>query len=338
MIQSTRFLAVALTVGVLVSAPRSQQELGGFEAAKVVELEHVRQQPQAFKNVWVSFNATFLGLGAVHNPFFTRFTRASFVNFAAWDDSQQIWKKDEYDNPCSTLFCAKKNSDVLQKLYNYKRYTPIKITAVIRNAWQGEPWFEVTEIEVASDTRLTTATLSHMHRAWSLIEDRKWQQASIELNLASSKKMPNFAQGWWHAYTGLCQMRTGRPESAQQQLEAAGKLVARNSVIEGWLDQVVHDPRDAIDSETRVTSIRRGDRPMWEAVDMAESSGDTMKRGGLRSSKRTTKPGATPKGSTKSTRGMKRTGTSDTKTKPSGSTTEPTKTSTPGSSKSKTKG
>lgn len=333
MIQSTRYVALALTAGLIVSATSAQRELGDLAAAKQVELETVRKQPQAFKNVWVTFKATYLGLGAVHNPFFTRFTRKSYVNFAVWDESQQIWKQAEYDNACSTLFCDKKNGKLLEALYGLQRYQRVVLTGVIRNSWQGEPWFEITKIEPTDDTRITTASLSHMHRAWSLIDQRKWQQALIELNLASSTSLTENARGWLHAYMGLCQMRIGRPDRAKSNFATATSLIPENLVIEGWMDQLAKDPRSAIDTANRVTTIRRGDRPMWEAVEQSTSKGkSTTKRGGLRSK---TKLGATPTGSTgpakapSKTSGNTKSSTSNTptKSKSSGTTTNTNKSS-----------
>lgn len=328
MIQSTRFIALALTAGLVASATSAQNELGGFDSAKLVELKTVRKQPQAFKNVWVKFKATYFGLGAVHNPFFTRFTRASYVNFAMWSDDQAIWKQSEYDNPCSTLFCEKKDNTLLETIYSLQRYQRVLVTGVVRNAWQGEPWFEITEVEPTSDTRMTTASLSHLHRAWSLIEQRKWQQAAIELNLASSDSLTENARGWLHGYMGLCQMRMGRAAKASAQLQIAKGLVPESQIIDGWLEQVAKDPRSAIDTASRVTAIRRGDRPMWEAVEESQTKNkDSMKRGGLRNSKDSTDrmPGATPTGST----GTKP-GTTGTKTTPTKSTTKTTSGSTPG--------
>ncbi|HMQ23371.1 MAG TPA: hypothetical protein PKE00_12825, partial [Planctomycetota bacterium] len=62
------------------------------------------------------------------------------------------------------------------------------------------------------------------------------------------------------------------------------------------LTQARQDPSSAIDTSTRVTTIRRGDRPMWEAVEETSKPRDDTKRGGLR--KNATPIGATPEGAT----------------------------------------
>lgn len=299
MTQSTRYIALALTAGLFASAASAQQELGGFEAAKEVELATVRKNPQAFKNVWIKFTGTYMGLGNVHNPFFTRFTRAEFTNFALWDDTQQIWKQSEYDRPCSTVFAEKKNGPVLEKLYALQRYQRVTLTGVVRNEWQGDPWIEVSVIEPIEEPRITSASLTHMRRAHGFIEGRKWAQAAIELNLASSQTLTTQARGWLHGYLGLCQMRLGRPELALQQLDTAKGLIPADEVIDEWLTQARQDPSSAIDTSTRVTTIRRGDRPMWEAVEETSKPRDDTKRGGLR--KNATPIGATPTGSTQDT-------------------------------------
>ncbi len=270
MIRTTSITNLVLGASVLCSGLSAQEQAGGFGFPKQTTIEAVRQSPQAFKNVWVTFTAQFHSIGELHNPFFTRFTRSDYVNFAAWSTEQKIWERKEFDNPCATLFCDKKQDELLSTVYGLRRYTRIKLTGIIRNAFQGQPWIEITAIEPL-EGRLTTASLMHMSRAFQMMDAHKWQAASVELNLASSEQLTEHARGWVHAYQGLCLLRLGRPSGASKQLKVAHGLLPDESRVTGWLETCAKDPRSGVDQQITTAQVRRGDRPMWEAVDTANS-------------------------------------------------------------------
>ena len=256
---------LALSASLLAGPLSAQEETGGFGVPKDTTLETVRRSPHAFKNVWIRFTGHFFGIGTVHNPFFTRFTRSDFVNFGLWADDQKIWERKEFDNPCSTLFCQKTSGELLTQIYALQRYERVTLTGIVRNAFQGEPFIEVTSVQPA-EGKLTTATLTHMARAHQLMQNHKWQQAALELNLASSQSLTNNARGWIHAYLGLSLMRIGRPFEAKKQLTKANKMLPNEQIVEEWMETLAKDPRSVVDNHVRVSAVRRGDRPMWEAV------------------------------------------------------------------------
>jgi hypothetical protein len=226
----------------------------------------VRTTPHAYKNVWIKFQGHYGGIGAVHNPFFTRFTRSEFINFSVWSDEQKIWQKNEYDNPLMTLFCLKRDSAVVAKVYELRRYDRVEIVGVVRNAFNSEPWIEVSEVR-SIDGRVTTATLTHMARAWTFIEQHRWQQAAVELNLAARQKLTDNARGWLHGYLGLALMRLGRPKEAATQLAAAKGILKGEPQILEWSGVLERDPRSQVDTQVTMTEVRKGERPLWEAVD-----------------------------------------------------------------------
>ena len=266
MTKLNKICGFALCAALFGATAQAQQETRGFGVAKETTLGAMRGQPLAFKNVWVSFTGQFEGIGSVHNPFFTRFTRADFVNFAMWADDQQIWKRKVYDDPAATLFIAKSRSELLTKIYAYPRYQRLKITGVVRNAFQGEPWIEVTEVEPI-EGKISRSTIKRMNRAWRAIEEGRWQTAAIELNLASSGTMTDFARGWVHGYLGLCMMRLGKADVAGGELKRAHTMLPDSTIIEEWMDTLARDPRSAIDTKVRAGKIRKSERPMWEAVE-----------------------------------------------------------------------
>lgn len=257
-----------LAAGLAVGALPAQVETQGFGIPKDTTLQTIRDIPDAFKNVWVRFTGQFFSVGPIHNPFFTRFTRADYVNFAVWAHDQKIWEKEEFDNPCSTLFCSKASGDLLTTVYDLQMYERVRVTGIVRNTFKGEPWIEVNRVEPIAG-RITTASLTHLGRARRMIQNHRWQQATVELNLASSQSLTEHARGWVHAYLGLCYMRVGKPNEAEDHLEVAAGLLPQEQDVQEWLDGLARDPRGEVDTHVTMSQVRSGDRPMWEAVEDA---------------------------------------------------------------------
>ncbi len=265
MSRSRLWLAAALCSVTLAAVPHAQ-ESGGFGDAKETTLTEMRKRPQAYKNVWVKFSGSFLSTSSVHNPFFTRFTRADFVNFAVWGDEQKIWNKKDYDNACSTLFVSKKNDAGVQVVYTLQRYTRVECLGVVRNAFQGEPWIEITKVTPIAE-KVTTATLSHMYRASEHIKNHNWKKAGVELNLAWTPGLPPQIRGWISNYRGIALMRLGNWISARQQIAQAASLLPNEPEIVENLRILKVDPKSAIDQTVKKTQVAKNKRPFWEAVE-----------------------------------------------------------------------
>lgn len=211
-------LFVSFLLGV-AALPAQDREFG---SAVKTTLTQVRQDPEAYKNVKVSFTVQFASLGKIANPFFTKFTPTDFANFYVWADEQPIWQENAYNDVFGMLFLSKSHKD-LEQLYEMRAYQRLQITGVIRNTFQNTPWIEVTEFDVLKG-QLDTAILSHLYRGEKLMEQRLWQRAMAELSLAPGEGVPPHATRAAHRNLGICLLRMGEPQAAISYLESASQL------------------------------------------------------------------------------------------------------------------
>ncbi|MEE2887077.1 MAG: hypothetical protein VX951_06560 [Planctomycetota bacterium] len=256
---------IALTLG-LTLAITPAFELGGDQAlGKVVQttLTKIRKSPNAYKNVWVSFPIQFVSLGKVENPFFTQFVPQSFANFYCWADEQQIWNRKQYEDVFGLLFMAKEN-EKLSEIYKMKVYQRIRVTGIVRNTFQGEPWIEITDFKVL-DKAVDTASLSHMYRGHSFMQKRKWARALSELSLAPGNHLPDHVMGQIHKDLALCHLRLGESDTAARHLEqAVSKLKTLDPETRRMARMAKIKPQTFMDPDARA-KLEDHERPMWEA-------------------------------------------------------------------------
>lgn len=278
MIKRNQLSALALALGLVAGSASAQgSKVEMSSTPKPVKLQDVRANPAAYKNVFISFQAQFHSIGSVHNPFFTRFTRTEYTNFWAWGDEQKVWKLDEFSNPLSILFVKKLDNDaLLAELFRFKRFDRLQVTGVVRNVFKNAPWIEVISIEKLGG-KVTTPTLTHMHRAYAYMAKRRWTQAGTELNLAMTDGLPPFYQGWIHAYLGECLMKLGRPDPALNQLGYAQDYLPDERSVAKNIALVKSDPKRAIDQVEAGKSIPKNMVPIWVAV--TGSSAGNRKKG-----------------------------------------------------------
>ncbi len=266
MTRTTTVTCLALALGLFSARAPAQQETGDFGNAKQTTLKAVYENPAAYKNVWIRFSGWFCGIGSLHNPFFTRFTRSEYTNFMMWGDSQKIWEKDAYDKPCVTLFVLKTDDDSLKKVSDLQRYRRITCTGIVRNVFRNQPWIEVTKIEVENE-KLTTTTLAHMVRARRFMAARKWSQAAAELNRAKASEQTPFIMGWIHNYLAVCYMRVGQIEKAKVNAALASSFLPKEYEIAANRKALLENPKGVVDLKVANKNLPKSKRPMWEVLE-----------------------------------------------------------------------
>lgn len=255
-------LFVSFLLGV-AALPAQDREFG---AAVQTTLTQIRVEPEAFKNVKVSFTVQFTSLGKISNPFFTKFTPTDFANFYAWGDEQPIWQEKVYSDVFGMLFLSKMHPK-LEQLYELRLYQRIKVTGVIRNTFQNTPWIEVSDFEI-QDSQLDTAVLTHLYRGEKLMEQRLWQRAIAELSLAPGEGVPASALLAAHRNLGVCLLRMGEAQSAIGYLESAASMTTGQDLeIENLLAIARSQPEQALDRTVDSRGLKDSERPMWEAFD-----------------------------------------------------------------------
>jgi hypothetical protein len=260
----SRFLPL---IAILLAAGQlpAQQDDESFGTPKSTTIRDLEAKPQAYKNVWITFRGTFSGIGELHNPFFTRFTRANHVNFTMWGEQSRLWVKEEFDQPCPTLFVSKLKDETTTVLYSLQRYQQIQVVGVVRNSFKGKPWIEITSIQPIG-ARHTTASLGHLHKAHQYIAKHEWKKAGIELGLANHDQLPQRTRAWINYYQGTCLMKVGQPKKALQALTAAKVVLGAKPELESKLALLQTDPKEAIDKTIRKKQVAKSERPFWETV------------------------------------------------------------------------
>jgi len=254
-------LFVSFLLGV-AALPAQDREFGTAVGAT---LSQVRAEPEAYKNVKITFTVQFASLGRISNPFFTKFTPTDFANFYAWGDEQPIWREPVYNDVFGMLFLNKAHP-MLEQLYGLRLYQRIVVTGVVRNTFQGMPWIEVTDFDLA-DGQLDTAVLTHLYRGEKLMDQRLWQRAVAELTLAPGAGVPPTALRATQKNLGVCMMRMGEAQAAIGYLESAAKMGAPDIEIQDLLATVKTAPDQAIDRTVDSKGLKDSERPMWEAFD-----------------------------------------------------------------------
>jgi hypothetical protein len=265
-------LFVSFVLGV-AALPAQDREFG---TAVNTTLTQVRAEPEAYKNVKVTFTVQFASLGKISNPFFTKFTPTDFTNFYAWADEQPIWQEKTYHDVFGMLFLSKSHPR-LEQLYEMRLYQRIKLTGVIRNTFQSMPWIEVTDFEMAPG-QLDTAVLSHLYRGEKLMEQRAWQRAIAELSLAPGEGVPPSALKATHRNLGICLLRMGEPQAAVGYLESAAALSNGTDLeVMNLLALAKTQPEEALDRTVDARGLKDSERPMWEAFDGDKPTRDGAK-------------------------------------------------------------
>ncbi|HHI80258.1 MAG TPA: hypothetical protein ENK02_09775 [Planctomycetes bacterium] len=263
--------SISLFVGLLsLATPLPAQGEGSVKDPKNTTLRQIEKTPQAFKNLAVRIEGYFRGIGSLHNAFFTRFTRADFVNFEVWGVTKRLWIKEDFDNPTPTFFVDKRNDDVIDLLSKLKRYQKIACTGIIRNVFRGKPWFEISKIEILPN-KLNTASLARMVKARRLMKRRRWEQAGNEFNMAFAPGLDNEVKGWIHYYLGICLMRVGNAERASNQFQRSMALLQDPSIAKDQLTLLSQDPKSVVDQQIDGMHIPKKNRPMWEAVENSKA-------------------------------------------------------------------
>lgn len=255
-------LFVSFLLGV-AALPAQDREFG---TAVATTLTQVRAEPEAYKNVKISFTVQFASLGRIANPFFTKFTPTEFANFYAWADEQPIWQEKSYHDVFGMLFLSKSHAKI-SELYDLRLYQRIVVTGVVRNTFQNMPWIEVTDFEPA-EGQLDTAVLTHLYRGEKLMEQRLWQRAIAELSLAPGTGVPQPALCATHKNLGICLLRMGEAQAAMGYLESAALMGGRKDLeIENLLAIAKSAPDQAIDRTVDSKGLKDSERPMWEAFE-----------------------------------------------------------------------
>lgn len=237
-----------------------------FGPAIATNLERVRADPEAYRGVKITFVVQFASLGKLSNPFFTRFTPSEYVNFYAWGDEQPIWRKESYENLFGMLFLSKMHARTAD-LYATRLYQRMRVTGVVRNTFQDQPWIEVLDFERVAG-QVDVAVLSHLHRGEQFMAARRWQRAIAELSMAPGPGVPEPVLFAIHKNLGVSYLRMGEAHNAVTHLQQAATYSTEPDMeVQRLLAAAETRPSQELDRQVSMATLREFERPMWEAFD-----------------------------------------------------------------------
>ena len=283
-----KWLMVGFGLAVLFPQAKAQriEDLQGFTQPKETTLSAIRNNPDAFKNVWVTFDIQFGGLSTVYNPFFTRFVPTDYVGLAAWGTEQEIWKLEEFRKDFHFLFVDKRSSAAIP-LYKLKKFQRARVIGLVRNTFQNTAWIEITEIHPLPKS-LDEATLFHLARGETFLKEGKWKAARSQLLQASaSPKTPGRVKGVIWSDLAECYMKLGDFPQARKALAMAKQAWPKEPRAEKLAKLLAEHPIQGMDNRVEISELKEWEKPLWQDL---PRQGETGKSNSSRKKTRKGKP------------------------------------------------
>ncbi|MBK9384209.1 MAG: hypothetical protein IPN34_05235 [Planctomycetes bacterium] len=194
-----RFGLTTLTALALAAAPAVGQQyrellkndplLEALTLPRMVNLSDLLKSPEAYRGLNVRVTIAFCDLGKLENPFFTRFTNNNYMNFAAWDDTQPIWRKEEYLKSYPLLF-ARRTTPICDQFADAKRFDRFLVEVVVQDTFRGKPWVEIVSAR-KEEAALSMGSLRHLYHASTQAERGNYSIAQGEVQRALQSPLPN---------------------------------------------------------------------------------------------------------------------------------------------------
>ncbi len=116
------------------------------DAVVCANLNDVMAQPGAYLKTKFQFEARYVGLGEIYQPFFTVFDEFVHANFAAWDVRNDLRAPDQYAQKCSLLYIARRSGKQVESVFGLKKYQRFRATAVVQSIFAGHAFIEVIDV------------------------------------------------------------------------------------------------------------------------------------------------------------------------------------------------
>ena len=194
-----------------------------------VTLDQVRAEPHAFRNIDISFVVQFNAIGAIDNPYYTRFERDQYVNFSAWDDAVHLWQRAVYKDSFPYLFMSR-ISKQSQELLRATRYQRFVVAGRVSSVFRGQPWIEVMGIKPLKGA-LTEPSLIHIVKANELKKIRRFDAAAGEFALAHIPSLPVTVRTECLTQQAYCLSMANRYNDALRSLQQAVALNPKNDTL-----------------------------------------------------------------------------------------------------------
>jgi hypothetical protein len=205
---------------------------------KQTTLAKILDNPHAFKAVPVQFTIQFHETTKFYNPFFTKFTPETHVNFAAWGDEAALWMPEDFAGS-HPLFFVDKTTTHAQTILHAAPLTRLKVTGIVASTFKGEAWISVMQVKVERQA-LNRTSLGHIITGDKFAaEDRYNAAIQHYLKAWGSKDLPAPARAAVATRLGKSYYEVQKPVEAQPFLEYSVKTNPDDEEAQDLLNRVI---------------------------------------------------------------------------------------------------
>ena len=222
------------------------------------------------------FSSSTHQLGAIDNPYYSRFEKERYINFSVWSDATKLWEKPGYDEDYPYFFMDR-IEDEAATILNAHTYDRFVITGRVDTIFRGKPWIEVVGIAPLPE-RITEPVLIRMVKAFKFKDNRRYEAAAAEFAQAQIKNLPRNIVAKLHREKGVCLVAAQRNVDALVELEQALAMLPKDEE----LVKITNHVRDQVARERSLRSRSQGvpvvkKKPVTEKKSSSEPKSDEAK-------------------------------------------------------------
>jgi hypothetical protein len=187
----TFFCFAASSVGLPTSASNADARFAdtpAVEAPALVSWSELCERPCRWLGRKVRVRMQYESELTDWNAYMTRFGTGQFDALRAWSDEQLPWIEQEFHAPEGLLF-VRKGSAQQHALDSAKTYSRYECTIQVREVFLDTPWAEIIDVRPMAE-QIREATVIHAARAIELMNERSFDLAKLELDVALEAPLP----------------------------------------------------------------------------------------------------------------------------------------------------
>lgn len=227
-------LALAFVAGVLPVAASADGWFSRAGETKEVTLNDLLKSPREYMDVEVTIKVYFDATGSNFNPYFTRFNEEAWGNFSAWPIDARLYDKRDFPRPYPFFFASKLDKS-WKKVKGVDHLRVIKVTGVVRDVFQGQPWIEVLSWS-SSSGGLSESDVRDVINADANFVAGRYKDAARLYERADSSNLPDGVRADLQRRLGDAYFRAGKYGDAKDAFETGLRHAPDNAVLKQGLE------------------------------------------------------------------------------------------------------
>ena len=223
-------MAVLLAVPALAGCnakPMSQDKI--LEDYTKVSLAELNKSPRDFLGLKVCFEAYFIRQTDLYPTFPTPFTRTEYVNLSVWPRGALLWKADQMEKSCNSLYIARdsgglvhRNAEApLKRLEGLRKYQPIVVYGTVVQDTESTAWVVVDTFRTIEALAYSDETIRRMKVGDEHFAAKEFIMAAKDYRKALAMGLPTEVVGAARRNVGFCMLAMEMWAEAEADLKAA---------------------------------------------------------------------------------------------------------------------